>query len=167
MREFAVIILILHYCEATRRFIIPAVPPFIFRELKNIKGLFVDSTASIKNPRPSPLMKGAGGLSLKSLTSKLAGAVLNLPGSACPSGPHHFIHDPVAQAKVKHSKGNFSTVLLLMNCGDVSHRGGGIFLANASLRLADILIQTRLRQDGVTITEETRQIQVATPLFFC
>lgn len=57
----------------------------------------------------------ASGYSVKSLTSKFA-------GSACPSGPHHFIHDSVAQANVKCSKGNISTILVLMNFSDVSHQ---------------------------------------------
>lgn len=63
------------------------------------------------------------GYCVESLTSKFASTVLNLPGLACPSGPHRFIRDSIAQAKVKHSKGNFSTVLFLMNFGDGSHQG--------------------------------------------
>lgn len=56
----------------------------------------------------------ASGYPVKSLTSKLAGAVANRQSSACPSGPH-FIHDSVAQAGVKCSKGNFTMAPFVMN----------------------------------------------------
>lgn len=61
--------------------------------------------------------------SVKSLTSKLAAAVMNLQRSARPSGPHHFIHNSAAQARVKCSKGNFTTVPVLMNSSDEKWAG--------------------------------------------
>lgn len=92
-----------------------------------------------------PFNEQASGYSVKSLVSKFAGAVLNFPSPARPSGPHHFIQYSVAQANVKCSKGDFSAVLFLMNFGDVSHQGS-------------------FWEDRTTMTEESPKTQVATSL---
>lgn len=105
--------------------------------------------------------------SVKSLTSKLAAAVMNLQRSARPSGPHHFIHNSAARARVKCGKGNFTTVPVLMNSSDVRSELELLVVppgwltteqredySSVSLCLAHVMIQMHLRHDRMRNTEQ-------------